>query len=265
MGLKQNCHNLDIAGTDKACRKDNPEAQVSNISFDIHNDDHFQSYQDIPDTAVAYSSIPAPRLITEPSFTSILKPGAIFSGYQESGRQRYLVQVKLLNVNLNNSELSGLLTIHGLTESYPLITTFFNGEIIGPNYSFITGQDRNNWGSNLRNDIQHWSRFTPFRKLDIDLFKLNNNNISEQTKDTIAHKISSSGHIFMRWKEKYLYPDVEVTDIKGASFAGFYYVCLDEAMRTINGLYYHNRSDKFQQLILSFVNDDGVSSTFEYA
>ncbi|GAW01201.1 vesicle-mediated transport protein [Lentinula edodes] len=35
------------------------------------------------------------------------------------------------------------------------------------------------------------------------------------------------GAIFMRWKERFLIPDHRVQDICGASFAGFYYVCVD--------------------------------------
>jgi len=31
----------------------------------------------------------------------------------------------------------------------------------------------------------------------------------------------------MRWKERFLVPDHRVQDINGASFAGFYYVCVD--------------------------------------
>jgi len=33
--------------------------------------------------------------------------------------------------------------------------------------------------------------------------------------------------VFMRWKEKFLVPDHRVKDINGASFAGFYYICVE--------------------------------------
>lgn len=35
------------------------------------------------------------------------------------------------------------------------------------------------------------------------------------------------GFAFMRWKERFLVPDHRVTSINGASYAGFYYICLE--------------------------------------
>lgn len=203
------------------------------------------------------SPVPQPDPPRRSKHTSILKPGATFSGYQESGRQRYEVQVKLLEVDLNSSTLSGFLTIHNLTDAHPLMVTFFKGEVVGPHFSFETKHA--SWGSSLRNDIQHWARFTPWRLLDIDI-----SNDAENW-DYYHNKALQNEYLFMRWKELFLYPDSNISGVKGASFAGFYYLSFNQISGNITGLYFHRSSDMFQQLNLSFVPDAGVSATYEYA
>lgn len=42
------------------------------------------------------------------------------------------------NVDESNSYLCGYLMIKGLTEEYPTLTTFFDGEIISEKYPFLT-------------------------------------------------------------------------------------------------------------------------------
>ena len=44
-------------------------------------------------------------------------------------------------------------------------------------------------------------------------------------------------------QEHFLVPDHTITDITGASFAGFYYVCLQKSAATIEGYYYHRSSE----------------------
>ena len=63
-------------------------------------------------------------------------------------------------VDLENSYLCGYLTIKGLTEEYPELTTFFDGEIISKKYPFLTRKwdadedvDRRHWVSDLWNRI----------------------------------------------------------------------------------------------------------------
>ena len=38
-------------------------------------------------------------------------------------------------------------------------------------------------------------------------------------------------------------PDHKITDIHGASLAGFYYICLDQGSGNIDGFYYHRLSE----------------------
>ena len=57
----------------------------------------------------------------------------------------------------------------------------------------------------------------------------------------------------MRWKEQFLVPDHRVRSISGASFSGFYYICLNKRTGVIDGLYFHSSSEWFQALRLEHV------------
>ncbi|VEU23632.1 DEKNAAC104971 [Brettanomyces naardenensis] len=190
------------------------------------------------------------------TFSSFLKPNSSFIGSQQSGRSIYEVRVDLKEVDLKTSFLTGFLTIHGLTESHPEITTFFRAEIIGPQYSFYTNHTV--WGSSKRNDLQHWGRFPSWRNLDF-------NTENDLANDEIYKNAPNDEFLYMRWKELFLVPDATVKDIRGASFAGFYYICFNQLTGSISGLYFHKCSDKFQQLELSHIPDGGVSPSYEYA
>lgn len=50
-------------------------------------------------------------------------------------------------------------------------------------------------------------------------------------------------YAFFYSQEHFLVPDHTITDITGASFAGFYYVCLQKSAATIEGYYYHRSSE----------------------
>jgi hypothetical protein len=60
-----------------------------------------------------------------------LYPGALFEGVQTNKTKEHRVSVRIVDVNTDQSTLSGFLTIHDLTDQYPEITTFFDGQIIG--------------------------------------------------------------------------------------------------------------------------------------
>jgi hypothetical protein len=57
----------------------------------------------------------------------------------------------------------------------------------------------------------------------------------------------------MRWKEHFVVNDPRIEGIEGASYAGFYYVCFCRATGAISGYYYHDQSEKFQNLNLELV------------
>lgn len=56
------------------------------------------------------------------------------------------------HVDEENSYLCGYLQINGLTEEYPKLTTFFDGEIISQKYPFLTRK----WDADEEVDRKHW-------------------------------------------------------------------------------------------------------------
>jgi len=117
-----------------------------------------------------------------------------------------------VDVNFASSFLCGYLRIRGLTDDWPELTTYFDAEIIGSRYGFLT----QNWGANEAEDMVHWQRFNAFKHVK-----------NELKKPHLTMADRNRGAVFMRWKERFLVPDHRVQDINGASFAGFYYVCVD--------------------------------------
>ena len=120
----------------------------------------------------------------------------------------------------------------GLTEDHPTLTTYFEGEIIGTKYGFITKHDT--WGATDKIDLSHWAKFTAFRAYQ------------KQARKGPVHirDVAQKEHIFMRWKEHFLVPDHRVRTISGASFEGFYYICFNQIRGEVSGIYFHAKSEK---------------------
>lgn len=192
-----------------------------------------------------------PRMI--PTLTSsFLRPFSRFRGQQQSDKQVYQVEVELKYVDMAESTLCGFLKIEGLTDQHPTLTTFFEGEIIGPKYTFQTRHP--SWGATDKTDMQHWARFPAWRPL------------AKQAKKPDFHykNFAQRENIFMRWKESFLVPDHRVREILGASFEGFYYICFNQVSGDINGIYFHAKSEKYQQLELKHVPDRGCFPAMEF-
>lgn len=188
-----------------------------------------------------------------PSYTSsFLRPGSVFIGTQQSGISTYEVKVELKRVDMDQAMICGYLRIEGLTEDHPTLTTYFEGEIISPKYSFFTR--RKEWGASEKTDIAHWSRFGPWRTISDKARKI----------DYVHENYQQRDHIYMRWKESFLVPDHTIRDIHGASYAGFYYICFDQVNGSISGFYYHQKSDKFQQLELTYMSNSGCYDSYEF-
>ena len=202
------------------------------------------------------SSLPMPVPVPDPAIDitrlrvraqrhHCLYPGATFQGTQKSGRNSYEVNVTIVvrstclihlscthglkDVDFSSSFLCGYLRIRGLTNDWPELTTYFDAEIIGSRYGFLTQK----WGANEQEDMVHWQRFPAFRHVK-----------NELRRPHLTMPDRDRGAVFMRWKERFLVPDHRVQDINGASFAGtfsscpsyltftsclagFYYVCVD--------------------------------------
>ena len=120
-----------------------------------------------------------------------------------------------------------------MTDDHPTLTTYFEGEIIGPKYGFITQHP--SWGATDKIDISHWKNFAAFRPF-----------IKQSLKGGQIY-IKDPGqreNIFMRWKEHFLVPDHRVRTINGASFEGFYYICFNQVRGEVSGIYFHSKSEK---------------------
>jgi len=180
---------------------------------------------------------------------SLLYSGSRFQGHQKSKGNRYDVEVVLQHVDEESAFLCGYLKIKGLTDEYPTLITYFDGEIISNRYPFLTRK----WDADEDVDRKHWGKFVAFyqfaKKFNSDAFNY------EQLQDI--------DFVFMRWKEHFLIPDHKVTDINGASFAGFYYICFQKSTSSIEGYYYHRNSEWFQSLTLTHVPDH-TPATFEF-
>ncbi|KAB8074046.1 vacuolar import and degradation protein [Aspergillus leporis] len=188
-----------------------------------------------------------------PNYTSsFLRPGSKFTGTQQSDRQIYNVDVEIKHVDMVESYLCGYLRIQGLTEDHPTLTTFFEGEIIGTKHTFKTRNEA--WGATEKTDMHHWARFPAWRPL------------AKQAKrpDFTYRNFAQREHIFMRWKEYFLVPDHRVRTISGASFEGFYYICFNQVEGTVTGIYFHAKSEKYQQLELKHVEDHGCTPAIEF-
>ncbi|SLM37599.1 Vacuolar import/degradation protein Vid24 [Lasallia pustulata] len=164
--------------------------------------------------------------------SSFLRAGSKFRGTQKSDHQVYTVEVDIKHVDMNESFLCGYLRIEGLTEDHPTLTTYFEGEIIGPKYTFQTKHE--SWGATDKTDMHHWYRFPAWRPL------------AKQAKKPDFHYKNGAQkeNIFMRWKEYFLVPDHRVREIMGASFEGFYYICFNQVAGTVSGIYFHAKSEK---------------------
>ncbi|KAF7242933.1 hypothetical protein EYD10_10576 [Varanus komodoensis] len=140
---------------------------------------------------------------------------------------------------MENSYLCGYLKIKGLTEEYPTLTTFFEGEIISKKHPFLTRK----WDADEDVDRKHWGKFPAFYQY-AKTFNSDDFDYEDLKKDDF---------VFMRWKEQFLVPDHTIKDISGASFAGFYYICFQKSAASIEGYYYHRSSEWYQSLNLTHV------------
>ncbi|XP_065540755.1 glucose-induced degradation protein 4 homolog [Lathamus discolor] len=194
-----------------------------------------------PAGAAASSLVPPPPINTaQPGVaTSLLYSGAKFRGQQRSKGNAYEVEVVMQHVDMENSYLCGYLKIKGLTEEYPTLTTFFEGEIISKKHPFLTRK----WDADEDVDRKHWGKFQAFYQYAKTF----------NSDDFDYEDLKNGDYVFMRWKEQFLVPDHTIKDISGASFAGFYYICFQKSAASIEGYYYHRSSEWYQSLNLTHV------------
>jgi hypothetical protein len=194
--------------------------------------------------------------MSSPFHLTHLSNGSQFLGQQSSVNQNYDVRVEIKSVDLSQDFICGYLTIDGLTEMYPTLTTFFEAQVIGTRHKFST---RGKWRSNFKVDYSHWMRFPAFKELlkeqgwDTDIM----GEPPDLDKFTVASTLKAPG-LFMRWKELFLVPDHTIERIEGASYEGFYYMYYDKKTRTFEGYYFHKEepsTDQNQRIILKYEED----------
>ena len=180
-----------------------------------------------------------------------IHPGARFEGFQVSGPVNYKVQVTIQDVDLDKSYLSGFLTIEGITQAYSKLTTYFDSEMIGKDYSFLTRK----WQTNEEIDILHWNKFPSFRAYKYEKVMNNENFVYDPR--------LNGDFLYFRFKEHFLVPDHKVSNIPGASYAGFYYICIQISTQKMDGFYYHSSSQWYQRLELKYTSPKSISQ-FEF-
>ncbi|XP_055330986.1 glucose-induced degradation protein 4 homolog [Paramacrobiotus metropolitanus] len=211
------------------------EPVIQFIGLSLFSDLHY-----VPGIAQKLPAVPACRKKLPGLPNSILYSGSRFQGFQKSRGNCYDVEVVLHNVDLASSFLCGFLKIKGLTDEYPVLTTYFDGEIISERYPFLTRK----WDADEEMDRKHWMKFSSFQPFNKTF-----------NSDTFSYDVlKENDFVYMRWKEHFLIPDHNIRDINGASFAGFYYICLQKSLGTIEGLYYHRSSELYQSLSLKHIS-----------
>lgn len=216
--------------------------------------------------------------------TNFLRPRMEFSGYQISGYKKYQIEVCLKTVDLPvggcstlTPHMSGFLTIRGLTNQHPEITTYFEAFAVTHrdlgflSSSWADGPTRSSYRADDQTDLEHWLNFPAFKQLFLA------SDAEDGSRPTVNDVIEGNcrfgdyleqRYIFMRWKEQFLVPDAMIDGVAGASYDGFYYIVHDQVTGNIQGFYYHQDAEKFQQLELvpSFKSlADSSNCTFEFA
>lgn len=205
------------------------QENISNITVDSRSDSEqaqLNSSQDankllhILDIIPPYSNNRQAGVIKNYLFN-----GSNFCGFQKNKKDSYEVKVKIQHVDYDNSYLCGYLNIKDLTQTHPLLTTFFEGEIISKQHPFLTRK----WEATEEIDRAHWSKLDGFEKY-LHTFNLDSFNYDD---------LDNSDYIYMRWKEHFFVPDHTIKHVEGTSYAGFYYVCYSKRTAQIKGYYFH--------------------------
>jgi len=175
-----------------------------------------------------------------------LYSGSRFVGYQKTKNNCYGVEVIIQYVDFENLYLCGHFKISGLTEEYPTLTTFFDGEIVSSKYPFLTRK----YDADSDVDNHHWAKLIPSK------------HCANMFNDEYDYsKITKSNYILMRWKESHIVNDHKIKDLNGLSFSGFYYIIFSKIRGSIDGFYYYKHSEA-QSLSLKH-DPDRTSKIFE--
>ncbi|CAR27410.1 hypothetical protein ZYGR_0I06840 [Zygosaccharomyces rouxii] len=214
--------------------------------------------------------------------TNYLRPRMQFTGYQISGYKKYQVVINLKTVGLPtcgvtsaSPHITGFLTIRGLTNQHPEITTYFEAfavthrELGFLSSSWSKDSVLNSCRADDQTDLEHWLNFPAFKELFLHGSKDGAPTLNDVIDGTCEFdNYLEQRFVFMRWKEKYLVPEDLSDGVEGASYDGFYYIVHDQVTGNVQGFYYHKDAEKFQQLELVPSSETAVecsSCDFEMA
>ena len=179
-----------------------------------------------------------------------LKSGCIFEGYQENHDLKNFVQIRFDQINFNNfniPNITGHLTIEGLAEFEPILTTLFDAFIIDGNYKHL-----------LSSKWQNGEYFTQFKtkdKYDESFWNEFDMNIVETFKLNSFNKnfngLINERFICLKLKERIFDIDEKIDEIDGVSFKGFYYIIMYLFDGSLRGIYHGVDSPGRQTLYLN--------------
>lgn len=205
-----------------------------------------------------------PRSDSCTTTTNFLRPRMQFTGYQISGYKKYQVVINLKTVGLPtcgttpaSPHVTGFLTIRGLTNQHPEITTYFEAfAVTHRELGFLSSSwSKDSVMSSCRaddqTDLEHWLNFPAFKQLFLHGSQEGAPTLNDVIDGTCEFdNYLEQRFIFMRWKERYLVPEDLSDGVEGASYDGFYYIVHDQVTGNVQGFYYHKDAEKFQQLEL---------------
>lgn len=175
----------------------------------------------------------------------LLRPGSKLYGYQKNNANVYNVEIKIIDIDYNNSFICGELIISGIVNYMENIITYFEGEIINKKQNFSS----KHFGVDFDTDYNHWMKFDEFKEFC-------KNFTDTDTETYLDTDQKSNNFIFMRWKEQYYTHDHKIKHMNGVDINGFYYICFNKLKENIIGYYYGDYTEKFEKLYLEFDKND---------
>ncbi|OIR58029.1 MAG: cytoplasmic vesicle protein, Vid24 family [Amphiamblys sp. WSBS2006] len=160
-----------------------------------------------------------------------LRSGSVFEGTQLDYVGHLEARIILKHFDKERQCLAGYFEIKRHRKDRPILTTFFDGEVIGDRHKFETGR----WGSTVSQDKKGWEMFAEFEEHRELLAR------PEKTFNPFQRE-----NVFMRWKEHYTAPDCHLK-VPGVSIDGFYYLVYDLSARKITGMYNSPQTTRMQR------------------
>lgn len=159
-----------------------------------------------------------------------LESGARYSGEQLTNGGSFRIEMIVDIVDTEQEFVCGTFEIHNISDRHELLTTYFEGEIVGNIYPFTREAC-----SVANPDIIHWRLFPEWKREYMDG----------------AYSIADSDFLYIKIKELFLLPDPMRTAVPGASIDGHYYCCYYKALDCFAGHYYYkNTSNLISQQVL---------------